>query len=437
MSVHYAQHIDTLQKRAAKVLEEQDLEVLLIHSGQLHMQFLSDQSYPFKANPHFKHWLPLFAHPNCWLIINGRSKPVLIFFQPVDFWHKVPDVPTAFWADYFDIVCMTSLDELGELLPSGRRRMAFIGEAISLAETLGIGEINPDAVINYLHYQRSYKTEYELECLRKASKIGVAGHIAACEAFYEGESEFTINQRYLAAVQQNENEIPYGNIVAINEGAAILHYTALQKQPKHTDELRSFLIDAGASHNGYASDITRTYSYREDEFAELISALNEHQLILIDSIKVGMQYQDLHFEMHRRIGSILGDFDFIEMSVDEAVESGVTRTFFPHGLGHFLGLQVHDVAGFMQNETGEHLAAPEDHPFLRCTRQMEAGQVFTIEPGLYFIPSLLAKLNARQPSKINWQKVDAFLPYGGIRIEDDIVMHASHIENMTRNAGLG
>ena len=102
-----------------------------------------------------------------------------------------------------------------------------------------------------------------------------------------------------------------------------------------------------------------------------------------------------------------------------------------------MGLQVHDVAGFMQDEKGTHLAAPTEHVFLRCTRTIEAGQVFTIEPGLYFIPSLLAKLKMTDLTKvINWGKVEAFMLYGGIRIEDNLIVHADHVENMTRNAGL-
>jgi len=126
--------------------------------------------------------------------------------------------------------------------------------------------------------------------------------------------------------------------------------------------------------------------------------------------------------MHLRIAQLLKQFGFVDMTAEEAVESGVTSTFYPHGLGHFLGLQVHDVAGFMQDEKGTHLSAPEAHAYLRCTRKIEAGQVFTIEPGLYFIPSLLAKLRKTDSAKrVNWDKVESFLPYGGIRIEDNLI----------------
>ena len=129
--------------------------------------------------------------------------------------------------------------------------------------------------------------------------------------------------------------------------------------------------------------------------------------------------------------------ELVDMSVDEMIHTGVTNVFFPHGLGHFLGLQVHDAGGFMQDERGTHLAAPEQFPYLRCTRVMEVGQVFTIEPGLYFIDSLLEPLRqGEQGKRVNWNKVEALRPFGGIRIEDNIVLHANGVENLTRQAGL-
>jgi Xaa-Pro dipeptidase len=127
----------------------------------------------------------------------------------------------------------------------------------------------------------------------------------------------------------------------------------------------------------------------------------------------------------------------VKLSPEAIVESQISRTFFPHGLGHHLGLQVHDVGGFMADERGTHVAPPDSHPYLRCTRTVEANMVFTIEPGLYFIDSLLADLAATEFDKyINWQKVDAFRHYGGIRIEDDVIVHQDRNENMTRDLKL-
>ncbi len=433
----YQQHIQTLQARTREVIKLEKLDGLIIHSGQLKKVFLDDNSYPFKVNPHFKHWLPVVDNPNCWLLVNGEDKPKLIFYLPVDFWHSVPEYPSDFWAEFFDIQILERPEQVADLLPYDRANLAYIGAHIEVAEALAIGNKNPEPVLNYLHYHRAYKTDYEQYCMRKASEVGVAGHKAAKEAFYEGLSEHEINQRYLNAVSLGENEVPYGNIVALNEHAAVLHYTSVNRQRVAQSSLRSFLIDAGGEFHGYASDITRTYAYQDGEFAELIKALNEHQLAITDRLRPGIRYTDLHLNMHRRIAALLNQFDLVKLDADGIVEKGISSTFFPHGLGHFLGLQVHDTGGFMQDERGTHLSAPEQHSFLRCTRMIEANQVFTIEPGLYFIPSLLKILSESDDSKyVNWDKVSEFTPYGGIRIEDNIIVHGNRVENMTRDLDL-
>ncbi len=117
------------------------------------------------------------------------------------------------------------------------------------------------------------------------------------------------------------------------------------------------------------------------------------------------------------------------------LERGITSTFFPHGLGHFLGLQVHDVGGFQAGPEGGTIAKPEGHPYLRLTRTLEPGHVVTVEPGIYFIPMLLAKLRqSADAGAVNWDAVEAMLPFGGIRIEDDVHVTEGAPENLTRNA---
>ena len=142
--------------------------------------------------------------------------------------------------------------------------------------------------------------------------------------------------------------------------------------------------------------------------------------------------------MHQRIAKLLKSHKLVvDISTDAMVEQGLTCPFLPHGLGHPLGLQVHDVAGFMQDDKGTHLAAPSQYPYLRCTRILQPGMVLTIEPGIYFIESLLAPWREGQHSKhFDWQRLDALKAFGGVRIEDNIVIHESRVENMTRDLHL-
>lgn len=291
----FAQHINELNARAKTIMTRQNIETLIIHSGQAHRQFLDDMDYPFKVNPHFKSWVPVTDNPNCWVIIDGLSKPKLVFYRPVDFWHKVPDVPNDFWSDAFDIVLLTKADHIAQHLPHALERAAYIGEHIDVAEVLNIGVLNPEEVLHYFHYHRAYKTDYEMHCLRTANRIAVKGHMAAKRAFEAQRAEYDIQAEYLQAIKHTENEVPYGNIVALNQHAAILHYTSLELEAP--TQFRSFLIDAGASCHGFASDITRTYSFADDEFASLIAAVNTQQLAIIEQVKPGVSYVDLHLEM--------------------------------------------------------------------------------------------------------------------------------------------
>ncbi|NRD71884.1 Xaa-Pro dipeptidase [Shewanella sp. VB17] len=432
---HFESHIAELNRRVAEIISREKISGLVIHSGQPHRQFLDDLDYPFKVNPHFKAWLPLLDNPHCWLLVNGRDKPQLIFYRPVDFWHKVDELPDAFWIEHVEIKLLSKADKVAELLPNDLTHWAYIGEHLDVAEVLGFKTRNPDAVISYLHYHRASKTLYELTCMRKSNEIAIQGHIAAKNAFFNGGSEFEIQQQYLTATNQGENEVPYGNIIALNENASILHYTKLASQ--RPDNRYSFLIDAGANFFGYASDITRTYAFEKNIFSELIEAMDRMQLELVAMMRPGIKYVDLHILTHQKIAKILVDFDIVSGDLQGLIEQGITSVFFPHGLGHMLGLQVHDVGGFLHDERGTHIAAPDAHPFLRCTRTLAVNQVLTIEPGLYIIDSLLDGLKQdNRQSQINWKTVDQLRPFGGIRIEDNVIVHVDRNENITRDCGL-
>ncbi|MEO8036146.1 MAG: M24 family metallopeptidase [Acidobacteriota bacterium] len=226
-----------------------------------------------------------------------------------------------------------------------------------------------------------------------------------------------------------------GNIIALNDHASVLHYYHHERQRLSERERHSFLIDAGASVNGYASDITRTYSARSDEFAELIGAMEAMQQALCAAVKPGVNYPDIHMLAHRHVAGILNRFGFVDLDADAIVSTKISSTFLPHGVGHFIGLQVHDVGGFLADPHGMTIEKPEGHPYLRLTRVVEPRQVFTIEPGLYFIETLLADLRKSANGKhVKWDKVEAFRKFGGIRIEDDLVVTEEGNENLTRGA---
>lgn len=429
---HYPEHFAELARRYNEVLDAAKFDWLLVLSGSLLTHYDDDHHYPFVVNPQFKVLLPEVQAPDCCVLWRLDKKPLLYFFSPSDYWHASPQLPEGPWQQYFDIEIVTEGINLDDICRSQAGHGAILGQCGEGAVT-GSVDVNPPGLINQLNWQRSIKTPYEIACLRAASDIAVAGHCVAFEAFRNRACEFDIHQAYLRETQLLDEELPYGNIIALNEHAAVLHYTKRERRAPLVS--RSFLIDAGASYRGYASDITRTYAAGDGLFNDLIGLMEKEQQAMVAGLRVGDYFTGHHQRAHEAIARVLIESRIFTGSVDSALDQGVTRAFFPHGLGHFLGLQVHDVGGRQAGPAGGVVNPPEDYPALRTTRQLAAGQVITVEPGLYFIDSLLEALRVTAiSSSVNWSLVEELRPYGGIRIEDNIVIASQEPENLTRDA---
>jgi Xaa-Pro dipeptidase len=194
----------------------------------------------------------------------------------------------------------------------------------------------------------------------------------------------------------------------------------------------TLLVDAGSTYQGYCSDITRTWvrgsGATATTFLGLVEGVEKMQQRLCAAIKVGDPYEQLHEESHRQVAAILVDVGVAKGSVDAVVAAGVSKSFYPHGLGHSLGLQCHDV--------GCALVKPkQENPYLRNTSTIAHGQAFTVEPGIYFIDALLETLRGSEHSGlVDWRVVRELTPLGGVRIEDDLIVTggAGIIRNLTR-----
>jgi Xaa-Pro dipeptidase len=428
----YAGHVREMQQRWEAALLAEDYSAILMHAGSPLISFLDDYVYPFRSNPHFLAWLPLTHHPDSVLLIRPGERPLLWFYQPEDYWHSPPQDPAAWWADHIEVRVVSECGVWRSEVPTSRNSIAVLGDSPELAGEFAPGQINPGNLLARLHLERTRKTPYEQASMQRANHAAAQAHVAAEQAFRAGKSEFDIHLAYLGKCRQNDVELPYGSIVALNHHGAVLHYQ--RRDRAAPDESRSFLIDAGATCAAYAADITRTYARDAGEFADLVAAMDAMQQELAGSVSAGQDFKALHLATHLRIAGILAAAGIITVSAEEAVETGLSSVFFPHGLGHFIGLQTHDVAGLVDNR-GQAIARPAGHPYLRLTRELEPGNVVTIEPGLYFVESLLENWKAtRNPRAINWDAVDHLAPYGGIRIEDNVVVTEKANVNLTRTA---
>ncbi len=428
---HYEAHLQILMRRTERSLAASGFDALVIHAGAAPVQFLDDQDYPYKVNPHFKAWVPITDNPGCILVIAPGARPKVLFRRQNDYWHKPAPLPRDAWTAAIDLIPLEEPSKAAEHW-SSLGRVAII-DPVGGASGATPECLNPPDLLTRLHYDRAVKTAYELECMRRANELGARGHRAAAAAFRSGASEYTAHMHYLEACAQREEEMPYNNIVAYNQNAAVLHYQHLERAVP--ERLRSFLIDAGAQYRGYASDITRTYAAFPGRFAELVEEMDAAQRKICGEVIAGRDYRDVHLFAHRILGDVMQGIGLTKLPGQAALELGVTGVFFPHGIGHLLGVQVHDVGGVMGDPQGHERERPPGHPYLRLTRMLEPGVVVTLEPGIYLIESLLAAAHADQRrTHIDWDVVEELKPFGGIRIEDNVVTTAAEPENMTRDA---
>ncbi len=427
----FQEHLNQALSNTKKILEERGIDSLLIESGSQDYYFLDDQAKPFRPNPHFLYFCPDMGYGHRVQIFAHHEKPSLYFYIPKDFWHEVSSLNDVFWDDFFDINVISDPKEAWGLIKSGKNDVV-ISDSPEVAMENGFKKAD-SSLLHALNWNRASKTEYEIESMRKANEIAAKGHKAAKEAFFQGKNEFEIFTAYLLASGQRETDLPYGNIVALDKNSAILHY----QTPKKGTKGKTFLIDAGARFNGYCSDITRSY-FTEDvpqEFKDLNSSIENAQKQQIAALKPGKSYVDIHKMAYESISQTLIDIGVIKCSQEESLELKIPFQFFPHGIGHPIGIQVHDVSGKQFNRSGETVEQPKDFPFLRTIRDIQENDALTIEPGGYFIPLLLKELkeDSSRAKHINWSLVEKLQPYGGVRIEDDVIVRKDGVENLTRS----
>lgn len=424
----YAEHLARLRDAYALALEQTGWDAVVIHSGSpLKRSQFDDQYWPLRPVPHFHHWLPLTETDAALLVVPGHT-PQLLRVQASSYWEKPLDQPISHVWPHFIQHTLTDVADVARHLP--QQRVAFIGEDLTRASIWQLPQnaVNPHDLLIKLDALRVHKSAYEVACLAEANRLAAAGHNVLREAFLAGDtSELDLHLAYLRTTQQDDPETPYKNIVALGQNAATLHHIAYGRAPTNAGSL---LVDAGATCLGYASDITRTWTrgntHGVDVFAALVQGLETLQQRLCQAVRVGHPYEELHEDAHRQVTELLCDLQVFLCNPPEALAAKLSRAFLPHGLGHSLGLQCHDV--------GCALVKPRaDNPWLRNTSTISEGQVFTIEPGVYFIPALLEPLrHGPQAHLVDWRLVDQLSPLGGVRIEDDVEVLASGVRNLTR-----
>ena len=428
----FKDHIEALQKSTLQVLDALHLKGLVIDAGQISDYFADDAHIPFRPTPHFTHWCPVTGSEHLLIIDREQELPVLLRFRPTDFWYDQHPTEDDFWHPMFATEEHQTKDAIWGKL-AAYQGYTYYGPRARSAEERGLTEFS-SLLESHLDWNRGVKSAYEIDCLRKANERAAAGHRAVRQGFADGASEMTLFHQYLAAVQDTELGLPYESIICLDEKSAILHYR--EKRPDVVNG-KVMLIDCGAAVQGYGSDITRTYAMKDTShatFQALIGSMEKLQQSAAEQVKEGCDFSQLHQSCLEKITDVLLEHEILtNISKDEAVAANLSRTFMPHGLGHMLGIQVHDVSGRQTDAKGSPVAPDHKDPNLRATRVLRRNEVVTIEPGLYFMPPLLEKAQGgKQASHFNWSLIEQLCPLGGIRIEDNVVARQNGPENLTR-----
>jgi len=277
--------------------------------------------------------------------------------------------------------------------------------------------------------QRSVKEDVEIAEMEDALRITDAMHRACMAAARAGRRECEIAGMIQGIALSRDREQAFHPIVTVH--GEVLHNHSCDGI---LEDGQLLLNDSGAeSPRYYASDITRTcpvggrFSAAQAEVYQIVLRM---QLGTIDAIRPGISYREVHLGACRILAEDLGSMGLMKGNPSDAVEAGAHALFFPHGIGHMMGLDVHDMED-LGDIVGYRKKEPRSNQFglnyLRLSRPLETGFVLTVEPGIYFIPALIDRWQAEGQHKefINYEKVNSFRSFGGIRIEDDVLVTAT------------
>jgi Xaa-Pro aminopeptidase len=312
------------------------------------------------------------------------------------------------------------------------RPVACLGAAVP--EVASVGELEADLRYGLNHVRRQ-KDAVELERMRAAERATRAGFAAIVPLIEPGRSERELQIELEAAFFRNGADfLAFDTIVGSGPNSAVLHFPPTSRRLADGELL---LIDAGAEYRGYASDITRTYpaSGRFTPEQQELYAIVEAALVrATERCTAGTEWRNVHRAAGLVIAEGLVELGLLRGDPESLVDRGAQSLFFPHGVGHMVGLGVRDAGEALRGRE-----PPKDEfPRLRVDLPLLPGHVVTVEPGIYFVPALLedADLRERHRDALDWERAEAMLGFGGIRIENNVLITEDGNEVLTADVPL-
>lgn len=418
---------ERFKQRRIRLMEQMAPEsIAIIPSAQM-ITRNNDAEYPFRQSSDF-YYLTGFNEPDAVLVLlPGRDAGETVLFcrdrdKLMEIWNGYRAGPEGAICDY-GIDEAHSIAEVDNVLPQlldGMLRIYYsIGQHDALDQQIRHwlnlirskarqGATAPTELVmldHLLHEMRLFKDEDEIELMRKAGEISALGHVQAMKACKPGVMEYQLEAEILHYFAMNGCRQPaYSTIVGGGENACILHYIENSAALEDGDLV---LIDAGCELDCYAGDITRTFPVNgcfSPEQKAIYELVLKAQKACIDMAKPGVLWHQVHDESVRVLTEGLIELGLLTGSLEDEISAGGYRDFYMHRIGHWLGMDVHDVGDYKID--GE-------------WRPLEPGMVMTVEPGIY-IAADNDKVDAR------WRGI-------GVRIEDDVLITDAGCEILTAN----
>ena len=407
-------------------------DTLVVLKGATFLRRNGDVDFPLRQHSDLL-YLSACDLPDVIMLLSQQRE--ILFVPKVDEHHLVwlGKVPTAdetrMLFGFEEAQVLESLDEtLKSLAPSA----ASITASAELSEK--IQALCPETPLRKwrkdveLQNQRVLKSEPELHLMQEAANASSAAHIAVMEQARPGMMEWQVQDLFLSSLRSHGlRDLSFPTIAACGSNGAVLHYT---KDLSQLQLGQLCLLDAGGEWLGYAADITRTWpvgSAFNDQQREIYRIVLNAKQKASAIIHKGVWLSDLQACVMRELTVGLREFGLLHGRVEDLIEHQAIKIFYPHGCSHQLGLDVHDVS---PNQTNPN---PPAYAKVRADQQLDLNMVITMEPGLYFIEALVNSPEKREKLApwVNWSKAESMLKFGGLRIEDDLLVCENNAKSLT------
>ncbi|KAL2811171.1 putative Xaa-Pro aminopeptidase pepP [Aspergillus granulosus] len=404
----------------------------------------NDEPVPFRQRRPF-FYLSGCLLPDSALAYDIDADELTLFIPPISpddvIWSGLPLSP-AEALERYDVDKVLETTDVNATLAAiaaskGNKSTAFaIAEQVSDDTKFdGFSEANFKVLKGVIENTRVVKDSYEVALLRKANDISAKGHIAAIKASKTATNEREIEGAFIATcIANGAREQSYHPIVACGKNGATLHYGKNDEDlidPATQRKKDNVLIDAGGEYRTYCADITRVFPLNGKflpETRQIYDIVLQMQLECIDMLKEDVQWEDVHAHAHRVAIKGLLKLGILRGSEDELFDKRISVAFFPHGLGHYLGMDTHDTGG-----NPNYADTDTMFRYLRVRGRLPAGSVITVEPGIYFCRFIIEPF-LKDPELQKYIDVDTLERYwavGGVRIEDNIHVTKDGHDNLT------